>query len=182
MDNLFDVEFDLNQVATASGAKPVTIKSWIAADKVVASGPTAKLSGGGGSGKRRGFGFRSVIEIGFAKAILNGGINDLDSAFGGAMHFAHTSEEHEGSRRVPGFPYPPVGSLAPRSLLFIAGDQSRVTAWTPGRDGLTAALSSFADPEVLVTINCNAVFDRIVAGLGLDRGEVMRAAYGEGGS
>jgi hypothetical protein len=186
MSEIFQRDFDLTLVATATGVKPVTLRSWIAKGYIRENDPLARLTGGGGPGRTRTFGFYSAMQIGIAKAVLDAGPEDLVSAFKAAFTFAHTGDSLSGFNRHPGFPYPNSGFA---TLLFVSGrrhvilphdmrhEKERGVSSPPRLDPIAIARAELGRPEGMVVIDCDRVFLRIIAGLELKQSEVFAAVH-----
>lgn len=173
MDSVFHRRFDLEETARAVGVSPVTVKSWLAKGHVW-RGPSAAAEGGGGARRSWAFGFYTVMEMGVAKTLLDYGPSALGPAFLAAQAFAHMGEEFDGLRRVPSLPFRESGV---GTLLVATNGCGVVVPWQPGKDVYAVARHYLGRPEGFVILDCDAVFARVVTGLGLDRNDVMRAAY-----
>lgn len=166
--NIFHEQFTLGQVADAIEANPETIKTWIKKG-LIYSAPTE----GSGPGSRRLHSFFGVMEMAVAVALINSGVKDNDVVFNAARSFAMTGTWPVRGRagRVPGCPFH-------EGLTYVAIGNGRSTeiCYLPGRDMMASTRSDLGGAEVIIFVEVNSIFRRVVAALGYDPVEVMKIA------
>ena len=166
--NIFHEEYTLGQVASATGLSVETIKTWLRKE-LIWSKPTKA----DGPGTRRLHSFYGVMEIAVAAALIDAGVKDNEVTFYAARFFAHSGDGGTGFRpgRLPGCPFH-------EGLTYIAVGNGRSieVCYRPSKDSLAAIRHDLGQPEVIILVEINAIFQRIVRALGHDPVEVMKIA------
>lgn len=168
MNNIFQEQFTLGQVADAIQTNPETIKTWLKKG-LIENKPTA----GSGPGVPRLHSFFGVMEMAVAKALIDAGVKDNDVTFYAAKFFAHTGDGGTGHRpgRIPGCPFH-------EGLTYVAVGNRRSTEvlYRPGTDMMAETRHELGGAEVIIFVEINSIFHRVVNALGHDPVEVMRIA------
>lgn len=166
--SIFEEQFTLGQVAEAISTNPETIKTWIRKE-VIVNTPSA----GRGPGVPRLHSFYGVMEMAIAAALIEAGVRDNAVIWLAASNFAHAGDGGTGSRpgRVPGCPFP-------EGLTYVAvgGGRSVDVCYRPGNDMMAATRSALGGAEVIIFIEINRIFRRIVTALGHNPEEVRQIA------
>lgn len=177
MDNIFSQEFSLGDVALASGASPQTIKSWLHKGVVIGH---RKITGGGGAGKRRKYTFFNIMEIATAKAILDVATPSLgiEIAFKAAQVFAHVGgADNLVLDRCPSVPFDTAEIKHRKTLLCLSGNHARVICYDVGSDIIPSIRTSLMQPEGMIIMEMNDIFDRVTDSLGYRAEDVFLSAY-----
>ncbi len=66
-----------------------------------------------------------------------------------------------------------------RTFLFMAREETLILPWRPREDRLSDALHRFDNPEGMLIIYCDAVFGRIMDGLGFKPHELRGLFFQE---
>lgn len=166
--NIFHEQFTLGQVAEATATNPETIKTWIKKGLPVNT-PTA----GKGPGVPRLHGFFGTMEIAVAAALIGAGVKDSAVVWEAASFFAHTGDCGTGDRpgRIPGCPFP-------EGLTYVAIGNGRSTeiCYRPGKDMMASTRYELGCAEVIIFVEINSIFNRVVRALGHDPAEVRKIA------
>lgn len=168
MNNIFHEQFTLGQVAEAIQTNPETIKTWMKKG-LIHRAPTE----GGGPGTRRLHSFFGVMEMAVAAALIEAGVKDNGVAFLAAGSFAMFGDGPILDRpgRIPGCPFH-------EGLTYVAvgNGQSTEVLYRPGKDMMAETRHHLRKAEVIIFVEINPIFNRVVTALGHDPAEVMKIA------
>lgn len=168
MNNIFQEQFTLGQVADAIQTNPETIKTWMKKGLIFRA-PTE----GGGPGTRRLHSFFGVMEMAVAAALIEAGVKDNEVAFYAARSFAMAGDGPIGDcpGRIPGCPFH-------EGLTYVAigNGQSTEVLYRPGKDMMASARHRLGGAEVIIFVEINSIFRRVVTALRHDPVEVMKIA------
>lgn len=179
-ENPFQKQFLAGEVAKAAGIAPATLQNWVKRGVIIGHRTgMSEIEGGGSQGRHRRFSWHNIMEIATAAALIKVGVSDLTCAFSAAAVFAHSGhgDSSTGLRRDPGTPYDLEHG---RTLMFVAGDRSKIIQYQPGQDCLATGRSLLGSPEGFVVIDLLDVFDRVCVSLGLHPNKVLDLAYSSG--
>lgn len=166
--NIFNDQFTLGQVAEAIQTNPETIKTWMKKG-LITNAPTE----GAGPGIRRLHSFFGVMEMAVAAALIDAGVKDNDVVFYASKFFAHAGDGPMNDRpgRVPGCPFT-------EGLTYIAvgNGRSEEVLYRPGKDMMASTRYGLGGAEVIIFVEINSIFRRVVTALGHDPADVMKIA------
>lgn len=162
---IFAEKFSLGEVALAINTKPETIKTWMKKGLIVNT-PTA----GNGPGVPRLHTFYGVMEMAVAAALIDAGVRDNAVVWRAASFFAHTGDCGLNDRpgRLPGCPF-----LEGLTYIAIGGGKSAEVCYRPGTDMMASVRHELGGAEVIIFIEINRIFRRVVEALGHNPAEVM---------
>lgn len=166
--NIFHAQFTLGQVAEATGLPADTIKTWLRKELIHTMPSKAD-----GPGTRRLHSFHGAMEIAVAGALMEAGVKDNSVVFHAATSFAHF-----GDGPLPGTPGRIPGCPFPDNLTYLAvgGGRSAEIYYRPGKDEMASIRHRLKRPEVIIMVEINSIFERVVRGLGHEPAEVMKIA------
>ena len=175
--NIFHEKFSTIQVIAATGVTNDNLQNWLKRQLIIGQ---KTIEGGGVQGRHRQWSFFNLMEIAAAKALIDVGMTDLNSAFQAANRFAHVGQGPDGytPERSPGCPH----TKFPGITLLVAGPGWSNEVFVSPDDN---ALKLYTDltrtgagrKEGGVFVNMSDVFDLTVSRVGYHPEEVIELAY-----
>lgn len=175
--SILEEAWTAGEVAEATGLTSIAIQNWAARDLILGG------TGGGGKGRPRFYDWGGMMQIAAAAGLMEVGMSAPQDAFKAASRFSHFGKAGaiwEGEERNPkdsrraGLPY---HHSRGTTLLFTAGEKSRVELASGGPMPLLEVMRLLGNPPGMVCLNLSSIFAGVVERLGLDPHKVLDDEY-----